>query len=59
MSERPRGSVLGEHANLTGLVLGCVEAKFHNKYALESSRRDLDNALLCTVLESVLVGSVL
>ena len=30
-----------------------------SKYALGSSRRDLQNALLCTVLESVLVGSVL
>ena len=36
----------------TGLVLGCIEAKFASKYSLESSRRDLHNALLCTALES-------
>ena len=42
-------------ANFTGLILGCLETKFCKKYALESSRRDLHTALLCTVL----VGSVL
>ena len=25
---KPGGAVRGEHANLTGLVLGCIEAKF-------------------------------
>ena len=31
-----------DRANFTGLVLGCVEAKFCKKiYAFESSRRDL------------------
>ena len=34
---------------IIGLVLGCIEAKFVTKYALESSLRDLHNALLCTV----------
>ena len=49
------GSVHGEQANVTGLVLSCIEAKFC-KYilvgisSLESSRRDLRNALLWTVL---------
>ena len=28
---RPGGSVRGEHANLTGLVLSCIEAKFCKK----------------------------
>ena len=31
---------------------GCIEAIFANKYAFESSRRDLHNALLCTALKS-------
>ena len=39
------------------LVLGCIGAKFEIlqfflKNALESSRRDLHNALLCTVLKA-------
>ena len=38
--------------NFEGLVLGCIDADFASKYSLESSRRDLHNALLCTVLES-------
>ena len=46
--KKPGGSVRGERANLKGLVLGCVEAKFARKYALESSRRDLHTALLCS-----------
>ena len=46
----PEGSVRGERANLKGLVLGCIGAKFARKYAFESSRRDLHNALLCTIL---------
>ena len=45
----PGASVRGERANLKGLVLGCIEAKFCK---LESSRRDLHNALLCTVLNA-------
>ena len=48
----PGGSVRGERANFRGLVLGCIEAKFCKKYALESSRRDLHNALLCTAPKS-------
>ena len=39
-------------ANFTGLVLDCIEAKFCKKYAFESSRRDLHNALLSTALKS-------
>ena len=39
-------------ANFRGLVLGCIEAKFVRKYAFESPRRDLLNALLCTALQS-------
>ena len=38
-----------ELSNFLGLVLGCIEAKFASKYSLESSRRDLHSALLCTV----------
>ena len=38
--------------NFEGLVLGCIDADFASKYSLESSRRDLHNALLSTVLES-------
>ena len=46
----PGGSVRGERANVKELVNGCIEAKFcKKKYALENSRRDLNNALLCTV----------
>ena len=37
-------------ANFTGLVLGCIETGSATKYSLESSRRDLQNALLCTAL---------
>ena len=54
VSWRPGGSVHRERANFARLVLGCIEAKFASKCLLESSRRDLHNALLCTVL----VGSV-
>ena len=43
----PGGSVHGERANFTGLVLGYIDADFASKYALESSRRDLHNAILC------------
>ena len=46
-SEGPR---CGGPLNLTGLVLGCIEAKFCKKYAFESSRQDLHNALLWSVL---------
>ena len=45
----PGGSVRGERANFTRLVLGCIEANFASKYSCESSRRDLHNTLLCTV----------
>ena len=57
MLSRPGRSVREERANFTRLVLGCIEAKFCNKICVgiaicfESSRRDLHNALLCTVLE--------
>ena len=56
----PGGSVRGERANLTRLFIGCIEAKLCKKicigisYLLESSRRDLHNALLWTVLESTI-----
>ena len=43
---QPGGSVRGERANLTRLVIGCIEATFCKKNALESSRRDLHNARL-------------
>ena len=46
----PGGSVHGERANFTGLVLGCIEVKFASRYSRKSYRRDLHNALLCTVL---------
>ena len=47
-------------ANLTGLVLGCIEAKFFaRKYAFESSRRDLHNALFCTDLKSHFLNNLL
>ena len=42
---RPEGSVRGERANFTKLVLGCIEANFASKYSLDNSRRDLHNAL--------------
>ena len=58
----PGGSVRGERANLKGLVLGgggggrpdsaVSKPNFASKYSLESSRRDLHNALLCTLFES-------
>ena len=55
---QPGGSVRGERAHFTRLVLGGGSAvskpNFASKYLLESSRRDLHNALLCTVLESTI-----
>ena len=39
----------GSPANFRGLVLGCMKPIFESKYAFESSRRDLHNALLCIV----------
>ena len=53
-SGRPaNGAPVLDRANFTGFVLGCIEAKFCKKIcvgiALESSRRDLQNSLLCTV----------
>ena len=50
--QRPGGSVRGERANFTGLVREAVSKRnFARKYAFESSRRDLQNALLCTALQ--------
>ena len=43
---------LANYLTLKGSFLGCIEAKFASKYSLESSRRDLHNALLCTALLS-------
>ena len=37
---------------LKGSLTAVSKPNFATKYALESSRRDLHNALLCTVLES-------
>ena len=45
----PGGSVRGERANLKGSFSAVSKPNFATKYALESSRRDLHNALLCTV----------
>ena len=47
-------SQLSNHLALRGLFSAVSKPNFASKYALESSRRDLHNALLCTVL----VGSV-
>ena len=38
---------------IIGLALGLSKPNFASKCSLESSRRDLHNALLCTVLESI------
>ena len=45
---------LSNYLTLKGSFSALSKPKFASKYALESSRRDLQNALLCTVL----VGSV-
>ena len=39
---------------LQGSFSAVSKPNFASKYALESSRRDLHNALLCTVLESII-----
>ena len=46
---------LSNYLTLKGSFSAVSKPNFASKYALESSRRDLQNALLCTVL----VGSVL
>ena len=38
---------------LQGSFSAVSKPNFANKYSLESSRRDLHNALLCTALESL------
>ena len=45
---------LSNYLTLKGSFSAVSKPNFASKYALESSRRDLQNALLCTVL----VGSV-
>ena len=39
------------YLTLKGSFSAVSKPKFASKYALESSRRDLQNSLLCTVLE--------
>ena len=47
------GGEVGERANFTGLVREAVsKPNFASKYAFESSRRDLHNALLCTAMQA-------
>ena len=36
VGDPPGGSVHGERANFTGLVLGCIDADFASKYAFDS-----------------------
>ena len=43
---------LSNYLTLKGSFSAVSTPMFASKYALESSRRDLQNALLCTVLES-------
>ena len=49
---KPGGSVRGEQANFTRLVLGSTRSQIlqvnSTEYSLGSSRRDLHNPLLCT-----------
>ena len=50
---------LSNYLNLKGSFSVVSKPNFASKYALESSRRDLQNALLCTVLvESVWVKNI-
>ena len=41
---------------LSGSFSAVSKPIFASKYSLESSRRDLHNALLCTVLESIIIS---
>ena len=43
---------LSNYLTLKGSFSAVSKQNFASKYSLESSRRDLQNALLCTVLES-------
>ena len=45
-----RWVILKSNFEVSGLVFSCIETKFARKYSLDSSRRDLHNARLCTVL---------
>ena len=50
---QPGGSGLAESGQtLQGSFSAVSKPNFANKYAFESSRRDLQNALLCTALKS-------
>ena len=59
-SKDPRGyailrgarSAAERHATLEGSFSAVSKPNFASKYAFESSRRDLHNALLCTALKS-------
>ena len=56
---RPRAYVgsptqLSNYLTLKGSFSAVSKPNFASKYSLESSRRDLHNALLCTVLESII-----
>ena len=57
-TNEPGGSVIimmsvhGERESFAGFALGCIKAIFPIKYSLESSRRDLHNALRSTALKN-------
>ena len=40
------------------LLISSSKPNFATKYALESSRRELHNALLCTALQSQFLGGI-
>ena len=44
---------------LQGLFSAASKPNFASKYSFESSRRDLHNALLCTVLDRSLISTLL
>ena len=58
VTSRPRnhlGDLYAESGQtLQGSFSAVSKPNFASKYSLESSRRDLHNALLCTALESIL-----
>ena len=62
---KPRPRSGKQTANSRGLVLGWLagsavsKPNFARKYAFESSRRDLHNALLCTTLQSQFFAKIL
>ena len=52
-----RGSVRGERANFTRLVLGCIEAKFGRKYSLELGSLS-PRSTQCTLMHRSLLSNV-